>query len=51
MPPDRLGAVAGVVREVLDDVAADGLTDAEVARAKGQLRGGLVLGLEDTARG
>ncbi|WP_158892355.1 M16 family metallopeptidase [Amycolatopsis anabasis] len=47
--PDRLGEVAGVLREVLDQVARDGLTDAEVARAKGQLRGGLVLGLEDTA--
>ncbi|EWC58199.1 peptidase, M16 family [Actinokineospora spheciospongiae] len=47
--PDRLGEVAGVVREVLADVAANGLSDAEVARGKGQLRGGLVLGLEDTS--
>ncbi|MEU6644862.1 pitrilysin family protein [Saccharomonospora sp. NPDC046836] len=47
--PDRLGEVASVVREVLGQVAEDGLTDAEVARAQGQLRGGLVLGLEDTA--
>ncbi|CAM2941024.1 pitrilysin family protein [Saccharomonospora xinjiangensis] len=47
--PDRLGEVAGVVGEVLADVAEHGLTEAEVARAKGQLRGGLVLGLEDTA--
>ncbi|EHR60726.1 M16 family metallopeptidase [Saccharomonospora cyanea] len=47
--PDRLGEVAGVVGEVLAEVAEHGLTDAEVARAKGQLRGGLVLGLEDTA--
>jgi predicted Zn-dependent peptidase len=47
--PERLGQVAGVIREVLDSVAADGLSDAEVARAKGQLRGGLVLGLEDTS--
>lgn len=47
--PDRLGEVAGVVGEVLAEVAENGLTDAEVARAKGQLRGGLVLGLEDTA--
>jgi len=38
-----------VLREVLADVARDGFTDAEVTRAKGQLRGGLVLGLEDTA--
>ncbi|WP_407640484.1 M16 family metallopeptidase [Actinokineospora iranica] len=47
--PDRLGEVAGVVREVLREVARDGFTDAEVARGKGQLRGGLVLGLEDTS--
>jgi predicted Zn-dependent peptidase len=47
--PDRLGEVAGVLREVLGEVAGHGLTDAEVVRAKGQLRGGLVLGLEDTA--
>jgi predicted Zn-dependent peptidase len=47
--PEKLGEVAGVVRDVLDKVAVDGLSDAEVARAKGQLRGGLVLGLEDTS--
>jgi predicted Zn-dependent peptidase len=47
--PDRLGDVAGVVRSVLSQVAEDGMTDAEVARGKGQLRGGLVLGLEDTS--
>jgi predicted Zn-dependent peptidase len=47
--PEKLGEVVGVVHEVLDQVAADGLSDAEVARAKGQLRGGLVLGLEDTS--
>jgi predicted Zn-dependent peptidase len=46
--PDRLGEVAGVLRAVLADVAEGGLTDAEVARGKGQLRGGLVLGLEDS---
>ena len=47
--PDRLGEVAGVVREVLAHVAKEGFSDAEVARGKGQLRGGLVLGLEDTS--
>jgi predicted Zn-dependent peptidase len=47
--PDRLGEVAGVVHEVLGEMARDGVTDAEVARAKGQLRGNLVLGLEDTS--
>lgn len=38
-----------VLRDVLGRVGKEGFTDAEVARAKGQLRGGLVLGLEDTA--
>ncbi len=47
--PDRLGEVAGVVGEMLTELAEHGVTDAEVTRAKGQLRGGLVLGLEDTA--
>jgi predicted Zn-dependent peptidase len=47
--PDRLGDVAGVLRAVLADVAVNGLSDAEVARGKGQLRGGLVLGLEDSS--
>jgi predicted Zn-dependent peptidase len=46
--PERLGEVASVVRSVLAEVAADGLTPAEVVRAQGNLRGGLVLGLEDT---
>jgi predicted Zn-dependent peptidase len=40
--------VVSVLRSVLRSVADGGLTDAEVARGKGQLRGGLVLGLEDT---
>jgi predicted Zn-dependent peptidase len=46
--PERLDEVATVVRAVLAEVAADGLTPAEVTRAQGNLRGGLVLGLEDT---
>lgn len=47
--PERLGEVVGVVRDVLAGAAADGITEAEVLRAKGSLRGGMVLGLEDTA--
>jgi predicted Zn-dependent peptidase len=47
--PDRLGSVAGVVHEVLAAVARDGLAEDEVERAKGQLRGNLVLGLEDSS--
>jgi predicted Zn-dependent peptidase len=40
--------VLRLVREELARVAAEGLTAEEVARGRGQLRGGLVLGLEDT---
>lgn len=47
--PERLGAVAAVIDQVLGAVATEGVTDGELARAKAQLRGGLVLGLEDTA--
>lgn len=46
--PERLDEVAGVICAVLADVAAEGLTPAELVRAQGSLRGGLVLGLEDT---
>ncbi|MGV9614159.1 M16 family metallopeptidase [Nocardia xishanensis] len=47
--PENLGKVASLARGVLDEVAEHGITDAECARAKGSLRGGLVLGLEDSA--
>ncbi|MFD4366607.1 M16 family metallopeptidase [Rhodococcus sp. NPDC058521] len=46
--PENLGEVVTVIREILANVAAEGITDAECARAKGALRGGLVLGLEDS---
>jgi predicted Zn-dependent peptidase len=45
--PARLGEVATVIGDVLAELARDGLTDTELVRAQGQLRGGLVLGLED----
>ncbi|MGZ4542946.1 MAG: M16 family metallopeptidase [Mycobacteriaceae bacterium] len=47
--PERLGDVVEVISEVLSSVAADGIDDGELQRGKGQLRGALVLGLEDTA--
>ncbi|HEY1974583.1 MAG TPA: pitrilysin family protein [Pseudonocardia sp.] len=47
--PERLGEVVAVTKDILAELAADGLTEAELARAQGGLRGGLVLGLEDTA--
>jgi predicted Zn-dependent peptidase len=46
--PKRVPEVLRLVREELARVAADGLTPEEVTRGRGQLRGGLVLGLEDT---
>jgi predicted Zn-dependent peptidase len=46
--PDNVAEVATLARGVLDDVAANGITEAECSRAKGSLRGGLVLGLEDS---
>ena len=46
--PSKLDAVLAVVRDELAKVAADGITAEELARGKGQLRGGLVLGLEDS---
>ena len=47
--PEKAPEVLSVVREQLALVAQDGITEEELIRGKGQLRGGLVLGLEDTA--
>jgi predicted Zn-dependent peptidase len=44
----RVPEVLRLVRDELARVAADGLLPEEVARARGQLKGNLVLGLEDT---
>jgi predicted Zn-dependent peptidase len=46
--PKKVDHVLDLCRESLADVAAHGITAEELARGKGQLRGGLVLGLEDT---
>ena len=46
--PDRFDEVVRVTADVLDTVARDGITEAECRIAKGSLRGGLVLGLEDS---
>ncbi len=46
--PAKVPEVLALVREQLAEVAEHGITDAEVARGKGQARGGLVLGLEDS---
>ena len=47
--PEKLDPVLEVVREVLGSLRSDGITPEELARGKGQVRGGLVLGLEDSA--
>ncbi len=47
--PAKLDEVLATVRLELSRVAAHGITDDELVRGKGQLRGGLVLGLEDSA--
>lgn len=46
--PDRFDEVVRVATNVLEEVARDGITEAECRIAKGSLRGGLVLGLEDS---
>ena len=46
--PGKYDAVLETVRGELAKVAEHGLTDEEVERGKGQLKGGLVLGLEDS---
>jgi predicted Zn-dependent peptidase len=47
--PGKVHEAIGIATDVLNDVAEHGLTDAEVARGKGQVKGGLVLGLEDAS--
>jgi predicted Zn-dependent peptidase len=46
--PERFDEVVRVTTDVLATVARDGITEAECRIAKGSLRGGLVLGLEDS---
>ncbi len=46
--PGKYDAVLETVRSELAKVAEHGLTEEEVERGKGQLKGGLLLGLEDS---
>ena len=46
--PGKADEVVRLMTGILDDVATNGLSAAEVERGKGQLRGGMVLGLEDS---
>jgi predicted Zn-dependent peptidase len=47
--PDRIGDVLAICRDELAKVAASGITIEELQRGKGQLRGGVVLSLEDSS--
>jgi predicted Zn-dependent peptidase len=46
--PGKVGEVLDLVRAELADVAENGVTDEEVRRSQGNLRGSMVLGLEDS---
>jgi predicted Zn-dependent peptidase len=46
--PHKVDQVLELCRSELERVRREGITDDEIERGKGQLRGGLVLGLEDT---
>lgn len=46
--PGKAGDVVSIIREVLHDVASNGLTHEELLRAQGAVRGALVLSQEDT---
>ncbi|MGI8433932.1 MAG: M16 family metallopeptidase [Nocardioidaceae bacterium] len=45
--PDKLAAVLDICRVELTRLAADGVTESELRRGQGQLRGSLIMGLED----
>jgi predicted Zn-dependent peptidase len=47
--PKRIHDVLAIIRDELERVVADGLTEAELERGKGHLEGSLVLGMEDTS--
>jgi len=46
--PGKADEVVSIMTAVLRSIAGEGLSEEEVERGKGQLRGGLVLGLEDS---
>jgi len=46
--PGKADEVVSIMKAVLRSVASDGLSPDEIERGKGQLRGGMVLGLEDS---
>ncbi|MFG1873790.1 M16 family metallopeptidase [Sphaerisporangium sp. NPDC049003] len=46
--PAKVDEVLKICREEITRVVAESITEDEIGRGKGQMRGGLVLGLEDT---
>ncbi len=46
--PAKIDDVLKICRDEIARVVSDGFTEEEIVRGKGQMRGGLVLGLEDT---
>ena len=46
--PGKIDEVLTICRDEVGKIAEHGLTDEELSRGKGQLRGSMVLGLEDT---
>ena len=46
--PATAHTVMGIIEEEIDEVARDGVTEAELERAKGHMRGALALSMEDT---
>ena len=46
--PRKVDDVLAICREEVEKITNHGITDEELDRGKGQLRGSLVLGLEDT---
>jgi len=47
--PSRAQEVLGIMRDQMADIAAGGLSTEELERAKGHMKGSLVLSLEDTS--
>ncbi|MDO5681943.1 MAG: pitrilysin family protein [Propionibacteriaceae bacterium] len=47
--PERVPEIAAIVRDTIADVITDGVTPDELARAKGQMTGQLLLGLEGSS--
>jgi len=45
--PNQAAEVLGIIRSEVEKVVSDGLTDEELDRAKGHIKGALALGLED----